>query len=109
MLSFLEDAVEGIIKQIFDQSNIIDQLVMAVIKGFVDKVLGGAWKGKGADAFVNEMTSQFMPQIDGVKEALGGGAGVATQIRKAADAIKNADSQARSIVNGIADVFGNIF
>lgn len=62
--SILQNVLQGLMQQL----NVVEQMAMAPLKMMVQTVVGGAWKGQGADAFVNEVQSILVPNVDTVKE-----------------------------------------
>jgi uncharacterized protein YukE len=65
--SILQSVLQGLVQQL----NVVEQMAMAPLKMMVQQVVGGAWKGQGADAFVNEVTSLLVPNVETVKEHIG--------------------------------------
>ena len=53
---FVESSLNGIL----GVGNMISNEIEQPIKGMVQQVLGGIWKGKGADAFVDMINNQVM-------------------------------------------------
>jgi hypothetical protein len=106
MFSFLEDAIGGIISSILSQFNFIQDAVTAPLRGMITQVMGGVWKGNGADKFVAEMTSQVIPMIASI---LTGTQNYANSIKKSQDHMLQGFQQASSIANSLNDVFNSIF
>jgi hypothetical protein len=106
ILSFAREIVQGVMSQITQQLSIITDAVESPIKNMVQQVVGGVWKGRGSEAFVNEINSVVFPLIAG---CLTGVTGVNTNINKAMDIMDQAENAVTGIVGEIADVFGGIF
>jgi uncharacterized protein YukE len=104
LLKFARMAVEGVLNQIMQQVNVIEDQVLQVIMSQLNP-LRDSWKGQGANRFFDEMESQVIPNI---RQMMSYGGDYAGNIRKAMDIITQADQSAMSIVNGILDEF-NIF
>jgi WXG100 family type VII secretion target len=104
LLKFARAAVEGVMGQIMQQVNVIQDQVLQVIMNQMNP-LRDAWKGQGANRFFDEMEGQIIPSI---QQMMSYGSDYAGNIRKAMDLIEQADQRAMSIVNGILDEF-NIF
>ncbi|MDZ4669888.1 MAG: WXG100 family type VII secretion target [Phototrophicales bacterium] len=104
LLKFARAAVEGVLGQIMQQVNVIQDQVLQVIMNQLNP-LRDAWKGQGANRFFDEMENQVVPNI---RQMMSYGGDYAGNIRKAMDLIEGADQRAMSIVNGILDEF-NIF
>lgn len=104
LLKFARMAVEGVLNQITQQINVIQDQVLQVIMNQLNP-LRDAWKGQGANRFFEEMESQVVPNI---RQMMSYGGDYAGNIRKAMDIIEQADQRATGIINGILDEF-NIF
>ncbi len=63
LFKFVDDLVGNVVNQILQQVNIIQDAVTAPLRGLVQQVVGGIWKGDGSVRFVNEMTSEVIPML----------------------------------------------
>ena len=106
MFSFIEDAIGGIISSILSQFNFIQDLVTTPLRGLVNQVMQGIWKGNGADKFVNEMTQDIIPMIANI---LTGTQNYANAIKKSQDHMLQGFQQASSIAQSLFDSFNSIF
>jgi hypothetical protein len=106
MFSFIEDAIGGIISSILNQFNFIQDLVTTPLRGLVNQVMQGIWKGNGADKFVAEMTNDVIPMIASI---LTGTQNYANSIKKSQDHMLQGFQQASSIAQGLFDSFNSIF
>lgn len=106
MFSFIEDAIGGIISSILSQFNFLQDLVTTPLRGLVNQVMQGIWKGNGADKFVNEMTQDVIPMIANI---LTGTQNYANAIKKSQDHMLQGFQQASSIAQGLFDSFSSIF
>jgi len=106
LLDFAREAVEDVIRQITGQADVVENAVTAPIRGYVQQVVGGAWQGQGADKFVEEMNSMFIPACVDLAESL---TSLNFNIGSAMDILDAADDAVNSIVNGVVDVFSSIF
>jgi uncharacterized protein YukE len=98
--------VENVISQLGQQFNIVEQMAMAPMKAIVGQVVGGAWIGRGADAFVEEVNGLMMPSAQNICQHINVFSG---NLNRALDIMTQADNQVRGLVGGLADVFGGIF
>jgi uncharacterized protein YukE len=106
IFKFLRGMVQGIINQIMQQVNVIQDAVTSPLKSMVSQVLGGVWKGNGAERFANEMLQEVIPalvNIAGVGSNFGGA------IQKSMDRMEQAERFATSKVQPLFDVFSHIF
>jgi len=93
---------------IFKLARSIVQSVTGMItaQGFVQQVTGGIWKGDGSVKFVNEMTTQVIPQLASIGNI---NMSFGEAIKKAVETMNQADKQASSKANELVDVFSKIF
>ncbi len=94
-LRFVRNLVGTQISQIGGLMNIIEQQGMSPIRAIVQQVLGGVWKGQGANAFVEEINTLAIPGIGRVGEHL---TLMTQKIRFAEDVIDRADEHAGRLV-----------
>lgn len=106
IFKFAQSIVQTVTGMITSQINIIQSAITSPLKGFVQQVTGGIWKGDGSVKFVNEMTNQVIPQLVSIGSL---NMNFSQIIKKAADTIMQADKQAASKANELFDVFGKIF
>lgn len=106
IFSFIANQVLGHISQILKQGEMITSMVTDPLKGIVNNVTGGIWKGDGANRFVNEMTSEVLPMLAQIFIAH---SSFASSIKKSHDRMQDAFQQAASVANTLNDVFNGIF
>lgn len=92
--------LEQVLQGLSQQFNIVQEAAMAPIKAIIDEVVGGAWIGKGADAFVGELNSIAIPGVTRIGDAITAKIG---NLNKARDIVDQADATCRGIVNGLRD------
>jgi len=98
--------VQTVTGMITAQINLIQNAITSPLKGFVQQVTGGIWKGDGSVKFVNEMTNQVIPQLVNIGNM---NMSFSEAIKKAVETMNQADKQAASKANELFDVFGKIF
>jgi len=106
ILRIVRSVVNHVISMITSQVNIIQDAVTSPLRGLVQQVTGGIWKGEGANRFVQEMTSEVIPSLVNIGSM---NMGFGNGIKKALDIMDQADRQAQSKANELFDVFGKIF
>ncbi len=106
MFKFVEDLIGNAINQILKQVNVVQDSVTAPLRGLVNQVMGGIWKGNGANRFVQEMISEVIPMLVNI---MGFGTGYANAIAKAQNRMNQAINQATSKAQTLFDVFNGIF
>lgn len=106
LLRIARAIVNGIISSIKKQVEVVAQGVEAPIRQMVSQVLGGAWKGDGAQRFVEEMNNDVLKQVTNL---MGSCSNTGLFITKALDTMFRADKTAARIAGGLMDVFKGIF
>lgn len=84
----------------------IDELVEKPLQSMVAEVEGGIWTGDGANAFVNECKTSFLPQAGSIKTSIGD---ISTRISNAEQAMVNADKTAAKQVGEFAQLCEKIY
>lgn len=98
--------VDTVLGQLTKQISQLDDFVRAPMQAIIDEIVGGVWVGDGADAFVNELSSIFIPGTDGLKTSV---SSIGAGINKAIDIMDQADNKAQSVVDDLVGVFDSIF
>lgn len=106
LFSWFEDQLSGIISQVLQQVNVIQDSVTNPLKGIIGQVSGGIWKGDGANRFVDEMTNQVIPMLANI---MTNNTNYANAIKKSQDRMAQAVQQATQAAQTLQDVFSNIF
>ncbi len=106
LLRFARAMVQQALSQLTQQLNVVQDQAYKPMQAMVQQVVGGVWVGRGADQFVQEVSSLAMPNVERIGQQI-----VRTQqnINFAIDTIDKADEQVRAKVNGLGDLFGAIF
>jgi len=106
IFKFARSIVSGIVNQIMQQVNIIDEMVTSPLRALVNQVVGGMWVGDGATRFADEMINDVIPMLVGI-------AGVNTRysdaIKKSMDRMEQAERTATGFAQQLFDVFNKIF
>ena len=106
LLRFARQVVQNILSQLTQQFNIVQEQAYSPMQAMVQQVMDGVWIGKGADAFVDEVSSLMMPGVG----KIGDGINVFSKnIQNAMDVMDRADDQVSGIVNALGDIFDSIF
>lgn len=98
--------VQNVLSQLMKQLNVIQEQAQRPMQEMVQQVMGGVWVGRGADAFVEEVSNLMIPGVGKV------GQGITTyhkNIQNAMDVMDQADQVVSGIASGIGDLFGGIF
>jgi flagellar biosynthesis regulator FlbT len=106
LFKWVEDLVSNVISQVLQQVNIIQEAVTSPLRGLVNQVMAGMWKGEGANRFVQEMTSEVIPMLVNI---MGFNTNFANAIKKSQDRMQQAVHQATSQAQTLFDVFNRVF
>ncbi len=106
MMRFARQVVSWVQSQLNNQINIVEEQVATGLRAIIEQIVGGVWIGRGADAFVEEVSNLVLPEVGRVGNVIN-----TTQqnISHAVDTIDRADEQVTQLVNGLADLFANIY
>ena len=106
LLRFARQVVQNVLSQLTQQFNIVQEQAYSPMQAMVQQVTDGVWVGKGADAFVEEVSGLMMPGVG----KIGDGINVFSKnIQNAMDVMDRADDQVSGIVNALGDIFDSIF
>lgn len=100
------DVVDGVVNQIMSQVRIIEDAVTSPLRGLVGQVMGGIWKGDGADKFVQEMTQEVIPMLVNIMNVNNS---YSSAIQRSINRMRQAEQQAAQQANTLMEVFGQIF
>jgi hypothetical protein len=106
LFSFFDDVIGGIVGNILKQFDFIQTAVTNPLRGLVNNVTQGIWKGNGANKFVAEMTNQIIPMIASI---LTGTQNYANAIKKSQEHMLQGFQQAANIAQNLVEDFTNIF
>jgi uncharacterized protein YukE len=106
LLRFARQVVQNVLSQLTQQFNVVQEQAYSPMQAMVQQVTDGVWVGKGADAFVEEVSGLMMPGVG----KIGDGINVFSKnITNAMDVMDRADDQVSGMVNALGDIFGSIF
>jgi hypothetical protein len=88
------------------QVNMIQDAVTSPLRAFVNQVMGGMWRGEGANRFVAEMTNEVIPMLVNI---MGFNTNFVGALKRAMDRMEQAERQASSRAQQLFDVFNKIF
>jgi WXG100 family type VII secretion target len=100
------DVVDGVISQIMSQIKVIEDAVTSPLRALLSEVMGGTWKGDGADRFVQEMTQEVIPMLVNIMNVNNN---YSSAIRRSLDRMNQAEQTAAQQAQTLFDVFGQIF
>ncbi|NUM45023.1 MAG: WXG100 family type VII secretion target [Anaerolineales bacterium] len=106
LLRFARSVVQSVISQITQQVNVVQEQVYQEIGKWVQSTVNGIWRGKGSEAFVEEMNTFMLPRAAEVIQSF---TGIHTNINHATNILDQADETVRNLANTAADLFDNIY
>jgi uncharacterized protein YukE len=80
----------------------VEQAAIAPINTMIQQVVGGAWKGEGADAFVNQLQNIATPKLHKMNEAA---TAYHLNIGKSGETVQQADSKVVSLAKALEGPF----
>lgn len=103
LLRFARKILDGVLSQLTQQLNIVQEMAMAPMRLMIQQVTGGVWRGNGANAFVQEVSTLMIPGVDKVAKTIGG---VSNSLKFATSVIDRADEEINKLVKSkITDTF----
>lgn len=106
LIRFARKVVQGVMSQLMQQLNIVQEQAMSPMRNMIQQVMGGIWVGDGANAFVDEVSSLMIPGVGKVADHI---TTMHKNLQNACDVIDQADANVQGKVNGLADIFGAIY
>lgn len=106
LLKFARRVVSSVMSQLMQQQNIVESMAYKPMEAMVQQVVGGVWTGKGADAFVQDVTTILMPKSTKISENINK---FNQDLQTSVDVIDQADKQVNNLANGLSDVFGSVY
>ncbi|NNJ09791.1 hypothetical protein EKD04_005580 [Chloroflexales bacterium ZM16-3] len=95
LLRLARAVLDSVLKGLTDQLNTVEQAAMNPLKAMIQQVVGGAWQGKGADAFVEEVSSLLIPNVTTIQNHI---STTCTNLEYARDVIERADEEVERLV-----------
>ncbi|WP_129629709.1 hypothetical protein [Candidatus Oscillochloris fontis] len=103
LLRIARAVLMNVLVQIGKQVLTIQERVQNPTQSIIQKVTGGVWIGKGADAFVNELSTTCLP---GVMQTVDNINDFKTKVTSAKERIEQADEEAERLIRSrLTDAF----
>ena len=99
-------AVDAVVNVLIRQQNILEEQVQGTIRAIIGQVTSGVWIGAGADAFVQELQTEFLPVSATLDNSIGR---MIRGVRSAQSLVEKADNQATQVVDAWAEIVDAIF
>jgi hypothetical protein len=98
--------VEAVLNALGRTQNALEQQVQRTIQAIIAQVVGGVWVGAGADAFVHELRTEFLPLSASLNSDI---EQMIQSVRSAEQIVQEADNQAAQVVDAWTDLVDAIF
>ncbi len=95
LFRFVRKVVEGVLSQLMQQLNVVQELALAPMRAIIQQVVGGVWRGEGANAFVQEVSTMMIPGVGRVADTI---TTLNRNLTFAQNAIDRADEEVSKIV-----------
>lgn len=102
ILRFARSVVESVGSQVSSQVDRVHDEVENKAKAFIQEVMEGIWIGQGAEAFVDVILNECMPELQQLMDDI---IGLNISLRDATNTIDNADHDCRAMVDSLVDTF----
>jgi uncharacterized protein YukE len=106
LIKMAEQTVQQVVSDFGKQLNVVEQMAANPLKTILQTVTDGAWEGKGATQFLDDVQTIAIPGVGQVGEHIQSFSG---NLTRAKDIVVQADSQAHQAVNVLVDTFDRIF
>lgn len=97
--------VEMVIKQLSEQAQLIEEQVQAQAQGTVNTIGSGVWYGGGAERFVEEVQTSFVPDAQRIIESCNL---TIQSIMRALELLDEADTRTMTMAAGLEDLIRQI-
>lgn len=106
LIRFARKVVEGVISQLMQQLDIVNEQALNPMRVIVDSITDEVWRGQGAEAFKEEVSSMMIPGVGKVANHINT---MSSNIKFAIDVIDRADAEVNKKVLSLSDVFEAVF
>ncbi len=103
LMRLARKVIEGVLSQLNQLLGMVQELAMAPMRMMIQQVTGGVWRGNGANAFVQEVSSLMIPGVGKVASTI---TGISNNLKFAQSVIDRADDEVSKLVKSkITDTF----
>lgn len=95
LLRMARMVLDNVLSRLTEQFNVVQEMAMNPMRAIVQQVVGGAWKGTGADAFVEEVNSMMIPNVGRVGDTI---TTMTSNLQQARDIMDRADEAVEQLV-----------
>jgi uncharacterized protein YukE len=105
LLRFAEQVVQQVQQGFTQQMNIVSEQAYNPLQTLVQQTVKDSWRGVGADAFVEEVSSLHMPGVNSIMDQI---TAFQKNLANAGETMKRADQEAHQSVQALAETFEKI-
>lgn len=103
LMRFARKVVESVLSQLNQLLKTVQDMAMAPMRQMIQQVTNGVWRGNGANAFVQEVSSLMIPGVGKVATTI---TGLGNNLKHAQSVVDRADEEVSKIVKSkITDAF----
>jgi len=103
LMRLARKVIEGVLSQLNQLLGMVQELAMAPMRMMIQQVTGGVWRGNGANAIVQEVSSLMIPGVGKVASTI---TGISNNLKFAQSVIDRADDEVSKLVKSkITDTF----
>jgi uncharacterized protein YukE len=105
LLRVAKMVLQQVMQGLGQQLNVVREQAAAPMQAAIEEVTGGVWRGVGADAFVEEVSSLELPGVGVIGDQIGS---LASNLQRAQEIMEEADKKANQQVRSIDELFRRI-
>lgn len=103
LMRLARKVLNGVLSQLKGLLSMVQDMAMAPMRQMIQQVTNGVWRGNGANAFVQDVSSKMIPGVEKVAATL---TGMGNNLTFAQGVIDRADDEVSKLVKSkLTDVF----
>jgi len=106
LMKIAKAVLQQVLQGLQQQLKTVEDEAMQPMRQVLEQVSNGVWKGVGADAFVDEVSSIHLPGAGVVREQINTFHG---NLVRAAEIMEEADKKASQSANQVVELFRKVF
>jgi uncharacterized protein YukE len=105
LLKVAKMVVQQVLQGLNQQLNVVTEQAYNPMQAALEEVTSGVWRGVGADAFVEEVSSLHMPGVGLIGDQI---RSFSSNLQRAQEIMEEADKSANQQVRNIDEIFRKI-
>jgi WXG100 family type VII secretion target len=106
LLEIARRVLESVIQQVSQQVKLVETDVKNLLENLLGQIIKGAWEGDAADAYVDSVRRNLIPQVGEVITAI---AAINTNVTRAKEIVETADKTVAGKVHELSDKYKQIY